>query len=49
MFGLVRFDAILERTGLAEHLNWERKQRPRNGLWTPKLRMHSGPWSSEVN
>ncbi|CAE7232356.1 HYDIN [Symbiodinium sp. CCMP2456] len=50
-----RFDAILERTGLAEHLNWERKQRPRNGLWTPKLRMHNGyplnhgPWSPYTN
>mmetsp|Transcript_27349 Transcript_27349/g.63682 ORF Transcript_27349/g.63682 Transcript_27349/m.63682 type:complete len:448 (-) Transcript_27349:195-1538(-) len=50
-----RFEAILERTGLAEHLNWERKQRPRNGLWTPKLRMpngyplNHGPWSPHTN
>eukprot|EP00913_Durusdinium_trenchii_P006537 g6140.t1 len=50
-----RFEAILERTGLAKHLHWERKQRPRNGLWTPKLRMpngyplNHGPWSPYTN
>ena len=50
-----RFEAILERTGLAEHLHWERKPRPRNGLWTPKLRMpngfplNHGPWSPHNN
>lgn len=50
-----RFDAILERTGLAEHLHWERKPRPRNGLWTPKLRLpkgfplNHGPWSPHTN
>lgn len=37
-----RFEAILERTGLAQHLDWERKPRPRHGLWTPKLRLPKG-------
>eukprot|EP00438_Fugacium_kawagutii_P028035 Skav208415 [mRNA] locus=scaffold2953:142582:155183:+ [translate_table: standard] len=50
-----QFEPILERTGLAEHLHWERKPRPRNGLWTPKLRMpngfplNHGPWSPHTN
>lgn len=36
------FDDVLRRTGLAEHLQWETKPRPRHGYWSPKTQHRKG-------
>mmetsp|Transcript_3859 Transcript_3859/g.5956 ORF Transcript_3859/g.5956 Transcript_3859/m.5956 type:complete len:226 (-) Transcript_3859:74-751(-) len=36
------FDGVLQRTGLAKHLGWEMKPRPRHGYWTPKTKLPMG-------
>jgi len=49
------FESVLRRTGLAEHLQWETKQRPRHGYWTPKTGLPLGfppnscSWSPNKN
>lgn len=32
------FESVLRRTGLASHLKYEMTPRPRQGLWTPKMK-----------
>mmetsp|Transcript_107715 Transcript_107715/g.303438 ORF Transcript_107715/g.303438 Transcript_107715/m.303438 type:complete len:486 (-) Transcript_107715:55-1512(-) len=36
------FDSVLRRTGLADHLEWEMKPRPRHGIWTPASKLPMG-------
>lgn len=49
------FEAVLMRTGLREHLGWEKKARPRWGYWSPKTQLPLGfppnhcSWSPHVN
>lgn len=46
------FEDVLERTGLSDHLDWERKPRPRHGTWTPALpkpKVNCSSWSPHRN